>query len=263
MKVFSILIMVSWSAMLVSGCSPTQGSSSLQQEIDSLKAEVETLKDTNRLADLKGEPTDPAELGQIRAQVQRLSESVDSAGSASGLSLSQQLADISARLDRLESKSGLRQPSTNAAGAPYGGATAGSYRGPDETVPAATEPQTGAGPYETGKSLFDQKQYRQAVGKFKAYLKEEPEGANAAAAQFYIGESLYAQEKYEQAILEYQKIVTDYKKSNYVATSLLKQGQAFQASGDKGSATLLYQKVVRDYPKSWAAGVAKERLKKK
>jgi TolA-binding protein len=56
-------------------------------------------------------------------------------------------------------------------------------------------------------------------------------------------------------------VVQGFPKSSQVPTSLLKQGLAFQTLGDGSSAKLLYQKVLNSYPKSYAAGVARERLK--
>jgi tol-pal system protein YbgF len=137
-------------------------------------------------------------------------------------------------------------------------------------VPPAARPEPAAPPlpepvsrnlYEEGKLFFDRKDYRKAVEFFQGYLREEPKGANAAAAQFYIGESLYSERQYEEAILEYQKVVEGFPKSSQVPTTLLKQGLSFQALGDGGSAKLLYQKVLNNHPKSYAAGVARERLK--
>ena len=277
MKFYSLAAWAALSLITIGGCTTTSGSSSLQRDVDALKLEVADLKDDSRLADMRGTPTttaDAAEISRLRTQVQRLSENVDSTGGMSGLSLRQQLDSISARLDRLEARSGLKPMDSTPAGgsattsagasaaAASGYAGPSSYRGPNESSPAADpQPMAAVSPYEDGKSLYDKKQYRAAISQFQSYLAADPKGGNAAAAQFYIGESLYAQKQYEEAILEYQKVVQNFPKSNQIPTSLLKQGLSFQSIGDKDSAKLLYQKVIRDYPKSYAAGVAKERMK--
>ena len=276
MKFYTLAACAALSLMMTSGCTTTTGSSNLQRDVDALKIEVADLKDNSRLADMRGggaTTADAAEISRLRTQVQRLSENVDSTGGMSGLSLRQQLDSISARLDRLEARSGL-QPMGSTAGSsgtsPAGTSTAAangyggpssSYRGPNESSPAVEPQPAAANPYEDGKSLFDKRQYRAAISQFESYLAADPKGGNAAAAQFYIGESLYAQKQYEEAILEYQKVVQNFPKSNHIPTSLLKQGLSFQSIGEKDSAKLLYQKVIRDYPKSYAAGVAKERMK--
>lgn len=253
---------------LVSGCTPVGGSSSsLQREIDSLRMEVADLKASGRLSDMRGGGDINSEITRLRSDVQRLSSNVEGSD-GDGLTLRQQLDTLNARLDRLERKAGGGSTTTARTGSMADG---GAYQPPRPasspsatgaaTTNAAAAPTPAAGPYEEGKALHDQKQYRAAIKRFKDYLNAEPKGAQAAAAQFYIGESLYAQQQYEEAILEYQKVVQSFPKSSQVAYSLLKQGQSFQAINDKDSAKLLYQKVARDFPKSPAANMANARMK--
>ena len=280
MKIMTLAVLAVFSIAIFGGCTSTGSSSSMRREIDSLKAEVASLKDSGRLSDMRGGGGN--EISTLRSEIQRLSENVDSAGTG-GLSLKQQIDYLNARLDRLERSAGLQsmepRPSTETPSYSTGGTSgrnnttgAGTYQGaaPGGSYAGATTPATGSsgtlpppaqGPYEKGKSFYDKKQYREAIAQFKSYLESEPKGNNAAAAQFYIGEALYSQKQYEEAILEYQKVVQSFPKSSQVPTSILKQGISFNSMGDKDSAKLLYQKVVRDYPKSYAAGVAKERLK--
>ncbi|MDR2302763.1 MAG: tol-pal system protein YbgF [Deltaproteobacteria bacterium] len=140
---------------------------------------------------------------------------------------------------------------------------------PGIEAPAGPEPIPVAVPvtpsqrssYDEGKEFFDQKNYPAAITKFQSYMSTESGGANVPAAQFYIGESHYFQNQFDEAILAYQELISGYPKNNFVSTALLKQGLSFQAIGDKSSARLIYQKVVREYPKSYAAGIARERLK--
>jgi tol-pal system protein YbgF len=240
LTVFSLLL-------LLGGCTTSLGgnSPSLKKEVESLRREVDSLKDQNRLGDLRGGP----ETAALRADLDRLSSEVNG---HQDTALRQQVETLIARLERLEQKAGL--PAAPEQGAVQPAAL------PEQTGAAPSEPAA-KGLYEEGKTLFDRKAYREAAELFQNYLREEPKGANAAAAQFYIGETLYLEKRYEEAILEYQKVVQGFPKSSQVPTSLLKQGLSFQALGDGGSAKLLYQKVVNNYPKSYASGVAKERLK--
>ena len=277
--------------LLFAGCAAAGGSSSsIQREVDTLKMEVADIKDGGRLSDMRGGSSNDMylEVGRLRTDVQRLTESVETAAMG-GMTLRQQLEYISARLDRLEKRAGLKPLDTKVVAAvePIPVITGGmpgtvppppppfenpsvtpEVNDPDaDATPDVTAtgtpplPPAASGPYENGKTLFEQKNYREAASQFQAYLSAEPKGTNASAAQFYVGESLYAQQQYADAILEYQKVVTGFPKSSQVPTSLLKQGISFQSMGDRDSAKLLYQKVVRDYPKSYAAGVAQERLK--
>ena len=264
MKAF-VLAALLMAPFVLGGCTTTTGtrsSTSLQKEVEALRMEVASLKSSQNADGPTG-----SEIGELRAEVRRLSENVDPYNSGGG-NLSQKLDQLNARLDKLETAAGL--PSTGTASSIA--ASRNAYQtvsspghspaaaGSSPSATAAT-PQPAASPFDEGKRLFDQKDYQGAVASFKKYLSAEPKGANADAAQFYIAESLYSRQKYEEAILEYQKVVQGFPKSSQVPTSLLRQGISFQAIGDKDSAKLLYQKVMRDYPKSYAASVATGRLK--
>lgn len=241
-----LILMISASAgCTVARSGRSASSASLEREVEELRAEVAALKSGQ--GSVSG-----SEISELRAEVRRLSASVDP-DSSGGLDLAQ----VNARLNNLEKAAGLSQPAVSSA-------PGGSWRSDYQNVPSpapAVSGRTGGGLFEEGKSLFDQKDYQGAVTRFKKYLAEEPKGEQADAAQFYIAESLYARQKYEEAILEYQKVIQGFPKSSQVPTSLLRQGIAFQSIGDKNSAKLLYQKVQRDYPRSYAADVAKGRLK--
>ena len=257
MKMIRLWPLAALSIILVTGCTASTGgrSSSLQQDVNSLKAEVAALKDSSRLSDMRGGGAGADEANRLRSDIQRLSDNLDL---------------LNSRLERLEQKQGPAPSSGSretpayqtspASGQPGQGSGQTAAR-PASGSGAAPLPPAAASPFDEAKSLYDKKNYRGAVSGFKEYLTANPKGGNAAAAQFYIGESMYAQQMYEEAILEYQKVIQNFPKSSQVPTSLLKQGLSFQAIEDTGSAKLLYEKVLRDYPKSYAAGVAKERMK--
>jgi tol-pal system protein YbgF len=200
LAVFGLLILIP------GGCTTSLGGdSSLKKEVETLRRELDNLKNQNRLDELKGE----SETTALKAEVERLSA---------------ELETMNTRLKKND------EPAQNQGAAPPAART--------EQPPAPPEPAA-KGLYEEGKLLFDRKDYRQAAELFRNYLREDPKGANAAAAQFYIGESLYSEKRYEEAILEYQKVVEGFPKSSQVPTTLLKQGLSFQALGDGGSAKLL------------------------
>lgn len=268
--------------MGLNGCISAGGPSPLQRDVEVLKQDVAALKgDRNISADLGGRERGSlaAEIGQLRTEVQRLTDNMDMAVAGQNMTLGQQLEYLGLRLDRLEKKAGLARLSPQAVGSPGaalsppddGGAPVIITPGVNAPLEAGQAPVTGQADapsggkslssFEEGKRLYDQRNYDAALIKFRAQVTEEPKSGQAAAAQFYIGECLSAQKKYEEAILEYQKVIQNYAKSSQVPSALLKQGAAFQSLNDAATAKLLYQKVVREHPKSYAAGVAKERLK--
>ena len=261
-----------------------------------LKQELVTLSDQTRLLELRGEGDVSGDIIKLRGDIQRLATGISAVGGSATLELRQHLDSINARVDQLERAAAARaaapqkplDTSLTASGAdgtvplppsapgspltaeqssntPYprqpGDAQAKVVQ-PKSTTPVPPPPVGTSGSYEKGKSAFDEQQYGVSLTNFKDYLAKEPKGTNAAAAHFYVGEAYYAQKKYMEAILEYQKVIRSFPKSSQVPTSILKQGISFQALGDTDGAKLLYNKVIRDYPKSYAAGVAKDRLKK-
>jgi tol-pal system protein YbgF len=295
LKTFKIIVVI-LVLTLMGACTGTigGGSSSMQRELEVLKMEVADLKDRARSTDMKAGGVQGGgdlriELDNMRASLQRVIENTETA-SLGGLSLRQQLEYLSARIDRLEKKAGLSALNQDivSPSAPIPTSTpvvptlpnvyvqqqtpSGSTPSPGTEFPTVddlgqplstqnTPPVVAKSLYDEGKELFDQKNYKVAIERLKAYIGNEPKGAQVASAQYYIAESLYFQNQFEDSILEYQTLVSGYPKNSLVSAALLKQGLAFQALGDKASAKLLYQKVVRDHPKSYAAGVAKERLK--
>ncbi|MDR2354430.1 MAG: tol-pal system protein YbgF [Deltaproteobacteria bacterium] len=289
------LMLICGAVFLLSACNGSGinlGGANLEREVNVLRQEVADLRDQLRAGGGGGAATSPQmrlELDSLRTNIQRLNESMETA-SLGGLTLRQQLEYLSARLDRLEKRANLSPLSLDIVRptapidpsvpvvmppalppVPSAASTQGTggpidqgppiVPGPSGTVTLPPPVQPVVNRYEQGKSLYDQKNYTQAIVLFKEYLAVEPKGEQASAAQYYIGESLYFQNQFEDAILEYQVLVSGYPKSTFVSAALLKQGLSFQAIGDTGSAKLLYQKVVRDYPKTYSAGVARERLK--
>ncbi|MDR2387293.1 MAG: tol-pal system protein YbgF [Deltaproteobacteria bacterium] len=286
--------------MILPSCasSPVGGGGSMRRELDALKMEVADIRDRARLGGAGGATgTSQLEIDNLKTAVQRLNENVETA-SVGGMSIRQQMEYISARLDRLEKRANLQPlsrdvvappaipvviPSAPAAyppntsefptEAPLSG-VGPEVVSPPPPLPGIVEPSgpepipvavpvspTQRSSYDEGKELFDQKNYPAAIAKFQSYMSVESGGTNVPAAQFYIGESHYFQNQFDEAILAYQDLISGYPKNNFVSTALLKQGLSFQAIGDKSSARLIYQKVVREYPKSYAAGIARERLK--
>ena len=264
MKAYYSTALIILALFLTGACTTTgtRGSTALQKEVDSLRMEVAVLKNSQNADGPTG-----SEIGDLRNEVRRLSESVDPYNTG-GDNLTQKLDQLNARLDKLEKAAGLpstASPSASLAQARSGYqesvSAPGHYSAPSSPAIATSSPVRSASPFEDGRRLFDQKDYQGAVASFQKYLAAEPKGANADAAQFYIAESLYSRKRYEEAILEYQKVIQGFPKSSQVPTSLLRQAISFQTIGDKDSAKLLYQKVLRDYPKSYAASVASGRLK--
>ena len=259
---------------MLSGCITTDDYARQNERINTLQLEVRDLKELAQLKQMEMErqvdqtrtnlPELRMEVEQMRSQLQRLNSAVEfteERGTLPGgetYTLKDQLNHIRARLDRLETK--LKLPPLSfqvveaASSAESAEVTEPTMSGPDVVVPVDEVA------YGTAKDLYKNKNYTEALAKFRDFLARFPDSQYASSAQFYVGESLYNDRKYEEAILEYQKVVKTYPKSNSVSIALLKQAYAFLNIGDKTSAKLLLQKVIREYPQSYSAGVAKKKL---
>jgi tol-pal system protein YbgF len=115
--------------------------------------------------------------------------------------------------------------------------------------------------YDEAYKLYKENAYRQAIEKFRAFLKEYPDSELAGNARYWLGECYYQQERYEEAILEYEKVVREHKGPK-VSAALLKQGLAFHHLGDTKTARFLMKKLIEEYPKTEQAEAARANLKK-
>jgi len=98
--------------------------------------------------------------------------------------------------------------------------------------------------FETAWRLFEKKDYRNAIGRFRDFLKRNPKSRLAPTAQFSIGESHFALKEFDKAIVEFDEVRRKYPQSDKVAGALLRQGSAFAELGEKLNARLVLQELV-------------------
>ncbi len=107
--------------------------------------------------------------------------------------------------------------------------------------------------YEAGK-------YQEAYEMFEAAIDKNGSSSHAIQARYMMGESLYQQKEFDQAILQYQKIIASQPKHAKTPAALLKQAMAFEQLSDKETAKILYQKIMTSYSSSPEAAQAKSKL---
>ncbi len=130
----------------------------------------------------------------------------------------------------------------------------------DRTAEKKDDADDKARSYESAYQSFRDKKYREARGKFEAFVKDSPKNRLAGNAQFWIAETYYAEKDYESAILAYETLLKKYPDSEKISGALLKQGFAFVEIGDKKTAKAILDKLVQKYPESKDAGLAKKKL---
>jgi tol-pal system protein YbgF len=261
---------------LMGGCLATTNRVTQQeQEIRALQQQIRDLQEQLQLQSLQYNktldqtrrtlPELRMELDRLKTDMQGLRDHVErnqmgNRIGADGYTMNDQLNVMGQRMDRVESQLKLPPIPENPSG----------MSPPPTTVPSAS-PQGGYGTqsqaespdtikFREAKSLFDMKAYREALPRFRAFLREFPESNLASAAQLYIGECRYNTNDFEDAILAYQKVVKDYPNSKEVPHALTKQAFSFLSIGDKTSAEFLLKKVIRMHPDNYWAGVAQKKL---
>jgi tol-pal system protein YbgF len=126
----------------------------------------------------------------------------------------------------------------------------------------STASQSSPNPIESADQAFAAGDYKKAYDLYEAYSRQQKSGDQAVTANFMMGESLFQQKEYDQAILQYQKIISNHPTHARAASALLKQGVAFENLADFETAKIIYKKIVTSYPSSPEAAKAKERSAK-
>ena len=114
--------------------------------------------------------------------------------------------------------------------------------------------------FNQAQKKYEAGHYQEAYEAFESSLNKNANGANAIQARYMMGESLYQQKEYDQAILQYQKIISSQPKHQKTPAALLKQALAFEQLSDKDTAKILYQKIITSYGSSPEAQQAKTKL---
>ena len=129
------------------------------------------------------------------------------------------------------------------------------------TETAAAENDAIRRDYESAWRVLEKKDYRNAIPRFKDFIKKYPKSTLAGNAQYWIGESHYALREFEQAIIEFDAVRTRYPQTEKVAPSLLKQAYAFAELGENQNARVLLQEIVDKYAQTPEGTQAQQKLK--
>lgn len=125
---------------------------------------------------------------------------------------------------------------------------------------AADTPKDKTSIYESAYSSFENKYYKEARGKFEAFLKEYPKDDLSDNAQFWIAETHYGEKNFEDAILAYETLLKNYPQSDKIPAAMRKQGAAFIALGDKKTGKVILEQLIEKYPNAKDAGEARKKL---
>lgn len=130
--------------------------------------------------------------------------------------------------------------------------------GPDAA--GAVDPAMESSEYETALNAFKARDYNQAIAGFKTFLKNYPDSALAANAQYWIGYSYYSLKDYKSAIAQQQKLIAMYPANAKVPDALLNIASAQIDTRNKKAAKKTLEEITTKYPGTTAASLASKRL---
>jgi tol-pal system protein YbgF len=215
-----------------------------RQQIDGLKKELngrlETV--TNGQLDLAGQNEElRGEIARLRGQVEVLLNEVES--------LKNRQRDFYVDLDER-----LRRFETGAASA--AGQGQGQNQG-EGSAPAAAAPR---GNYEAALNLLKEGRAAEALAELNAFITNNPEAPNLAAAHFWGGTAALQTKDVATATKHFNTVLGRWPKDSVAPDAMLGLANGQIAMGDQRAARRTLQSLIDRYPSSSAARTAKQHL---
>lgn len=183
-------------------------------------------------------------------------------------SLRDALADLSARLERMDAKiTDLKnqiQIMQNPPAAPANPASGTTPPGGVTGAPGQQGPPMGM---SAEKSYTDARRDQQtgnidlAYQEYQQYLTYFPNTEQAANAQYYIGEINYSRKDYKAAVKAFDAVLERYPNNPKTADAHLMKGMALAKDGQRTSAVTELRSLIRAYPNTEDARKAAQALR--
>ena len=114
--------------------------------------------------------------------------------------------------------------------------------------------------YESGRDLYNNGKYEQALVSFKSFLDTYPKSDLADNAQYWMGECYMELKQYNYAFLEFGKVIKNYPDGNKVPHAMYRQALAMLKNGESVGAKLVLKNLIKMYPESPEATDAEKKL---
>ncbi len=271
---FSKLIVLSFSACLLSSVAQAQQFGALEADIEALKEDVRALQRNAYRAqndDFSG-PVSGSDMamrvGEMDENMRKINGRLDEI-EYKLKSMNERIdminRDIDVRISMIEGKpikssgAGVKEPKEKFAPKVADGAAksllgAEIDKGTDlPSMPTKNAEQI----YKEGLEFLKAKNYDKAEGSFDSVLRRFPQDKLAGNAQFWLGEVYYAQGKYKDAAVAFGKVYKNYKDGPKGADGLLKLGMSMNELKNKDAACEAFMNMKQEFPK------AEERITKK
>jgi tol-pal system protein YbgF len=196
--------------------------------------------------------------------------------------LSEQIADLTQRLERLEAgnagEGSARPPAGRSRqGSGYGASPATGFEDkeqlppltpsqgqaasyanrPQQSYEPAGAPPRPAAPSPPARALFDQaagayhrREYSAAETYFQEFLNQYPGDAQAGSAQYWLGETAFATGEYKTAADRFLKTFTAYPTNERAPDALLKLAISLRRLGNDTEACATLTELARRYPRA-------------
>lgn len=92
------------------------------------------------------------------------------------------------------------------------------------------------------------------------FMDTDPQSALTPNALYWVGESLYQEKNYAQAILTFKDVTRRFPKHHKAAAALYKIGLSYAMMGEKDNASLYLRALLKEHPKSEPAPAARKKL---
>lgn len=92
------------------------------------------------------------------------------------------------------------------------------------------------------------------------FMDTDPQSALIPNALYWVGESLYQEKNYPQAILTFKDVTKRFSKHHKAAAALYKIGMSYAMLGERDNASLYLRALLKEYPKSEQAPAARKKL---
>lgn len=264
--------------------SVVQGNQQLRAQNREIQSKVEEIASASDVVK-KNQADINAKMDTLTSGVQAIGGKGEE-GQASAMSIGSKLdsmnATLNQRMDSIDRSIGAVEKSVialekNYADLPKAEAGGKSGASNDVTASAQKEPDGGttdgkpATPpvpvgdpkeiYETAYRDYSKGNFDLAIAGFEGFLKDFPDAALSANAQYWLGECYYSKRDFDRAISEFDKVIKDYPGAIKVPSAYLKKGFALDEKGSKEAAKAQYRKIVEAFPLAPEAATARERLK--
>jgi tol-pal system protein YbgF len=268
------------------GCASSKDVRMLDQEMDKLYSQINTLKRENdftkkdlsdlrvenqrlksdlslRLENIQSEMQSlTTDIEEYKEMLRRPSKETDRAREemeARLRTLEERRKNQEEKIRELEERLKASEPKTSGPGSkPMDPERSASAK---ETSADLKGGSTGIGDlYRDAYETFHKGDLEGSRRKFEAFLKQYPNTELSDNAQFWIGETHYLRKDYEKAIIEYEKAIVRYPEGDKIPAAIFKQALSFLELNDKTNARSLFKRVIEKYPRSDQAEMARKRL---